>query len=187
MQPVAVGDLQADTRRGLEMRKQRLVPTDTRLFLPAPVALDIMLTADTLRDKLTWSPSTRMLLERFRACMAVCFNYTFFCRVETCVRCLTGDLTVDRPSQQICIFIRKSKGDQRRDIRDKLVLAVTIPANPMLADLQYYYSEQRTTFSPLTTNVLPLPPSGAYHLKKEQPSGMPPQHIPHGWPSHSAR
>jgi hypothetical protein len=54
-----------------------------------------------------------------------------FCRAETCVRCLTGGLTVDKPSQQIYLFIRKSKGDQRRDTRDNLLLAVPIPANPM--------------------------------------------------------
>jgi hypothetical protein len=33
------------------------------------------------------------------------------------------------------MFVRKSKGDKRRDARDKLVLAVPIPANPILADL----------------------------------------------------
>jgi hypothetical protein len=100
LQPVAVGELLADARRGLEIRQQRLVPPDTRLPLPTPVALDILLAADTLRNNLTWLPSTRPLLERFRACLAVCVNYTFFCRAETCFHCLTGDLTVDIPSQK---------------------------------------------------------------------------------------
>jgi hypothetical protein len=53
---------------------------------------------------------------------------------------------VDRPSQQICLFVRKSKGDQRRDTRDKLVLTVSIPANPVLADLVDYYIQQRYAF-----------------------------------------
>jgi hypothetical protein len=110
-QPVAVGELLADARRGLEMLQHRLVPADTRLPLPAPLALDILHAANTLRDGLTWSPATRPLLERFRACLAVCVNYTFFCRVDTGARCQTGDLIVDRPSQQICMFVRKSKGD----------------------------------------------------------------------------
>jgi hypothetical protein len=100
-QPIAVGELLADARRGLEMLQHRLVPADTRLPLPAPVALDILLAANTLRATLTWSPATRTLLGRFRACLAVCVNYTFFCRAETGARCQTGDITVDSPSQQI--------------------------------------------------------------------------------------
>jgi hypothetical protein len=51
--PIVVGDLLADARRGLEMLQHRLVPTDTRLPLPAPVALDILSAANTLRDSLT--------------------------------------------------------------------------------------------------------------------------------------
>jgi hypothetical protein len=109
--PIAVGDLLADARRGLEMLQHRRVPTDTRLPLPAPVALDILMAANTLRDRLTWSPATLHLLECFRACLAVCVKYTFFCRAKTGARCLTGDLNVDRPSQQMYRFVRKSKGD----------------------------------------------------------------------------
>jgi hypothetical protein len=105
-QPIAVGELLVDTRRGLEMLQHRLVPADTRLQLPAPVALDILLAANTLRANLTWSPATRIQQERFRACLAVCVKYTFFCRAETGARCQTGDLTVDIPSQQICLFVR---------------------------------------------------------------------------------
>jgi hypothetical protein len=142
-QPIAVGELLADARRGLEMLQHRLVPADTRLPLLAPVALDILLAATTLRANLTWSPATRTQLERFRACLAECVNYTFFCRAKTGARCQTGDLTVNRPSHQICLFVRKSKGDQRRD---KLVFAVPIVANPILADLLDYYSQNRAAF-----------------------------------------
>jgi hypothetical protein len=53
LQPIAACDLLADARRGLEMLLYRLVTSDTRLPLPAPVALDIMLAANTLRDSLT--------------------------------------------------------------------------------------------------------------------------------------
>jgi hypothetical protein len=80
--PIAVGDLLADARRGLEILQHRLVPADTRLPLPAPVALDILLAASTIRTDLAWSPATWPLLERFRAFLAVCVNYTFFCRAE---------------------------------------------------------------------------------------------------------
>jgi hypothetical protein len=118
--PIAVGDLLADARRGLEMLQHRLVPADTRLPLPALVALDILLAANTLRDSLTWSPANLRVLERFRACLAVCVNYTFFCRAGTGARCLICDFSVDSPSQQICMFVRKSQGDQRRDTREIL-------------------------------------------------------------------
>jgi hypothetical protein len=134
--PIAVGD----------MLQHRLVPSDIRLPLPAPVAIDIMLAADTLRDNLTRSPATLPLIERFRACLAACENCTLFCRAKTSARCLTCDLGVDRPSQQLFWFLRKSKGDQRRDTCDKLVMAVPIPANPVLADLLDYCSTQRTAF-----------------------------------------
>jgi hypothetical protein len=52
LQLIAIGDLLADARRGLEMLQHRLVPADTRLLLPAPVTLDILLAANTLRDSL---------------------------------------------------------------------------------------------------------------------------------------
>jgi hypothetical protein len=136
----------ANARRGLEMLQQRLVPSDTRLPLPTPVALDILMAANTLRENMTWSRASLPLLERFRAFLAVCVNYTFFCRAEKGARYLTGDFNVDRPSQQICLFLRKSKGDQRRDTPDKLVMAVPIPANNMLADLLDYYFAQRAAF-----------------------------------------
>jgi ribosomal protein S27E len=82
------------------MRQQRLVPVDTRLPLPAPVALDILIAADKLRDNLTLPPSTRPLLVRFRPCLAIFVNYTFFCHAEKGVRCLTCNLTFVRPSQK---------------------------------------------------------------------------------------
>ena len=105
-QPIAVGDLLADARRGLEMLQHRLIPATTRLPLPAPVALTILEAADTLHLTLPWTPAAFSQLQRFRACLAVCVNYTFFCRAETGARCQTGDLIVDRPSQQICLYIR---------------------------------------------------------------------------------
>jgi hypothetical protein len=54
-QPMDVGELLADARRGLEMLQHRLVPTASRLPLPAPVALDILKAAAALRDTLTWT------------------------------------------------------------------------------------------------------------------------------------
>jgi hypothetical protein len=78
--------------------------------------------------------------------LAVCVNYIVFCRAETGARCQTGDLIVDRPSQQICLFVRNSKGDQRRASTDKLLFALPIAANPVLADLLDYYTQHRSAF-----------------------------------------
>jgi hypothetical protein len=42
--------------------------------------------------------------------------------------------------------MRKSKGDQRRDTRDKLVFAIPIHANLVPADLLDYYTQHRAAF-----------------------------------------
>jgi hypothetical protein len=167
-QPIAVGELMPDARRGLEMLQHRLVPADTRLPLPALVALDILLAAHTVRDGLAWSPATRSLLERFRACLAVCVNYTFFCCADTGARCQTGNLTVDKPSKQICLFVRKSKGDQRRDTRDKLLFAVPIAANPIMADLLDYYTQHRSAFC--ATHFKRSPPAAFWSFSPDEAS-----------------
>jgi hypothetical protein len=100
-QPIAVGELLTGARRGLEMLQHRIVPTASRLPLPAPVALDILQAAATLRDTLTLTNATLPQLQRFRACVVVCVNYTFFCRAKTGARCQTGNLIVDRPSHEM--------------------------------------------------------------------------------------
>jgi hypothetical protein len=128
------------------MLQHRLVPTASRLPLPAPVALNILPAAAALRDTLSWTTAALPQLQRFRACLAICVNYIFFCRAKTAARCQTGDLIVDRPSQHICLFVRKSKGDQRRDTCDKLVFAIPIDANPVPADLLDYYTQHRAAF-----------------------------------------
>jgi hypothetical protein len=76
-QPIAVGELLADAIRGLEMLQHRLIPAASRLPLPAPVALAILLAADTLRHTLPWTPAALPQLQRFKACLAICVNYTF--------------------------------------------------------------------------------------------------------------
>ena len=55
-------------------------------------------------------------------------------------------MTVDRPSGQIWLFIRKVKGDQRRSATDKPILAIPITANPTLADLLEWYRTQRAAY-----------------------------------------
>jgi hypothetical protein len=113
-QPIAVGELLANARRGIEQQQERLEAADPRLLLPAPLALSLLDAAAELRTHLTWTPPSRHMIDRFRALMVVCTNYAFFCIAESGVRCLNQDMTVDRPSGQIWLFIRKVKGDQRR-------------------------------------------------------------------------
>jgi hypothetical protein len=110
-QPIAVGELLADARRGLEMQQQRLHASDSRLPLPAPLALSLLTAAAKLRTHLHWTPTSRHLIAQFRALLAISTNHAFFCRAESCVRYLTHDLVVDRQSKQIWLFIRKAKGD----------------------------------------------------------------------------
>jgi hypothetical protein len=167
-QPIAVGELLADARRGLEMLQHRLIPATSRLPLPAPVALDILLAADTLRRTRPWTPAALPQLQRFRACLAICVNYTFFCRAETGARCQTGDLIVDIPSQQICLFVRKSKGDRHRDASAKQVIAIHVASNPVLADMLDYYTEHRTAFRKKFYNQ--PPPLAFWSLSPAEPS-----------------
>jgi hypothetical protein len=66
------------------------------------------------------------------------------------------------------MFVRKFKGDQRRDTRDKLLLAVPIPANPILADLLDYYTQQRYAFC--ATYYKRPPPSALWNFSPAETS-----------------
>jgi hypothetical protein len=56
------------------------------------------------------------------------------------------DMTVDRPYRPIWLFIRKAKGDQRRNAADKPIMAMPITANPALVDLMEWYCTQRVAY-----------------------------------------
>jgi hypothetical protein len=55
--------------------------------------------------------------------------------------------------------VRKSKGDQRRANSDKLVIAIPITANPILADLLDYYTQHRVA---LCSKFYNRPPPDAF-------------------------
>jgi hypothetical protein len=55
-------------------------------------------------------------------------------------------VTVEQPSGQIWLFIRKAKGDQRHSAAEKPILAIPIKTNPTLADLLEWYCAQRAAF-----------------------------------------
>jgi hypothetical protein len=63
-----VRELLADTRRGIEMQEQRLVPSDTRLSLPALVALDILHPAAEIRQTMEGAPASLPLSSLFGLC-----------------------------------------------------------------------------------------------------------------------
>eukprot|EP00873_Tetraselmis_striata_P021557 jgi/Tetstr1/441821/TSEL_030037.t1 len=56
-QPVALGEMMADARRGLAIQQERLAEEDVRNALPAPVAADILDAAIELRRTLVWEPA----------------------------------------------------------------------------------------------------------------------------------
>jgi hypothetical protein len=80
------------------MQQQRILAANSRLPLLAPLALALLDAATHLRKHLTWTPPSRHVIARFRVTLAVSTNYAFFYRAESGVRCLTHDMTVDRPS-----------------------------------------------------------------------------------------
>eukprot|EP00873_Tetraselmis_striata_P008601 jgi/Tetstr1/428865/TSEL_018850.t2 len=57
-QPVALGEMVADARRGLAIQQERLAAEDVRVALPAPVAADILNTAIGFRQTLVYWPSS---------------------------------------------------------------------------------------------------------------------------------
>jgi hypothetical protein len=68
----------ADARRGLEMQQHRLQAVDSRLPLPAPLALSLLTAAAKLRTHLLWTLTSRHLIAQFRALLAVCTKLCVF-------------------------------------------------------------------------------------------------------------
>jgi hypothetical protein len=65
-------------------------------------------------------------------------------------------MAVDCPSDHIYLFIRKCKGDQRRDDIDKLVLGVPVAPDPLHADLMERYIDQLDHFCASKFSCPPL-------------------------------
>jgi hypothetical protein len=51
------------------------------------------------------------------------------------VRFLVDDVAVDKTGDNIMLFVRKAKGDQRRTADDKPLLQISISGVPLLVDL----------------------------------------------------
>jgi hypothetical protein len=145
-QPIAIGELLEDARRGLGLQQERLEAADSRLPLKAPLALSLLNAAAELRTHLEWTPPARHPIARFRALLALCMNDAFFCRAEYGVSCLTQDMYVNRPSGKIKLFIQKAEGDERRYAAEKPIMAIPIKTNPTLADMLEWYCAQRAAY-----------------------------------------
>eukprot|EP00873_Tetraselmis_striata_P033139 jgi/Tetstr1/453403/TSEL_040385.t1 len=145
-QPVALGEMVADARRGLAIQQERLAAEDVRVALPAPVAADILNTAIGVRQTLVWEPANIADIRAFRAALATITAYVFLCRAESGISCETGDLVVDRPSGSILLYVRKQKGDQRTRVSAKPLINLPIAAFPNFADLLDWYTVSRDAY-----------------------------------------
>eukprot|EP00873_Tetraselmis_striata_P002893 jgi/Tetstr1/423157/TSEL_013925.t1 len=76
-QLMALGELFADARRGLELQ-QRIAEEDVRVALPAPVVGDILDAAIALRRTLQWRPELIVDIRGFRGALATVTNYRLF-------------------------------------------------------------------------------------------------------------
>eukprot|EP00873_Tetraselmis_striata_P038887 jgi/Tetstr1/459151/TSEL_004598.t1 len=145
-QPIALGEMVADARRGLAIQQERLAAEDVRVALPAPVAADILNTAIGFRQTLVWEPANIADIRAFRAALATITAYVFLCRAESGISCETGDLVVDRPSGSILLYVRKQKGDQRTRVSAKPLINLPIAAVPDFADLLDWYTVNRDAY-----------------------------------------
>jgi hypothetical protein len=62
---IAVGELLADARRGLEMQRHHLVLYDNKLPPHVSVALDILMAAVEIRRSMEWTPASPPLIALF--------------------------------------------------------------------------------------------------------------------------
>lgn len=167
-QPVAMGEMLADARRGLEAQQELIEEEDVRVAMPAPIMHDILTHLQRLRSNTAWTPDNIATLQVIRASLASVTNYLYFCRAETGVTCPTGDVVVDRPSGQILLFVRKSKGDLLRRTTDKPLLQVPIDEHPIVADLLEWYTAERATFC--ATYYMSAPPADHWAITPLEPT-----------------
>lgn len=134
--PAALGPLVSAVRQGLGNSQIDSEPSDTRVPLPAPVALAILEQGERLVDLVDWTasdPSAELLL--LRACVAVVAAYVFFNRGECGALVWTSDLYVD--DDNITLLLRNEKGKKNR--RTKSVRQINARNLPRVAELLRAY------------------------------------------------
>ena len=118
-EPVALGPLVSDVRRGLDNCQFDLKPDTERVPLPAPVALSILELAESLLPRVHWDPSDPNL-RLLRACVASVTAYAYFNRGECAALALCEDLVVDDDFLTLRLRFEKrgkSRRAGRRNIR----------------------------------------------------------------------
>jgi hypothetical protein len=164
--------------------QQRILTPDARLLLPAPLVPTLLHYASNRRRALTWTSDVRHDISKFHAFLTIYVRYDFFCTAASSVRFETKYMIVDRPSGHINLFIRKYKGDQRRNDAEKQVLIILVKADTLLADLFEWYLNRRHHFCdttvdcPLPTHVWSLPPFVANANHSKHPTSGPLRMVP---------
>jgi hypothetical protein len=127
-QLVALGPLLTGARRGLAMQQQPITNPNICVPILAPIVQQMLRFAHRHYLPLTWQPDTLVHIKTFRAILAVCTIYCYFCRAETGVRCHMDDIAVDKTGISILLFVRKAIGDQSRTAADKPLVQLPIGA-----------------------------------------------------------
>jgi uncharacterized membrane protein len=96
-QPIIVGELLADARRGLEIQHHGIF-SDARIAILASLAPSLLARVrHNIAQQATMSANyTRYDIATFCATLVVCVNYALFCIAESGVRCQAYNLNVDR-------------------------------------------------------------------------------------------
>lgn len=152
-EPVALGSLVGDVRKGLRNCQHDLTPKAVRVPLPAPVALSYLRLAEEMAPTLAWEDPACPKLYLFRALVAVVVNYSFFCRGECGVSLLSQDLVVD--VSHITIFQRLSKGRKTIAAHRKPVLQLLVTSLPRVARILTIFSSGRAALAGACSWPLP--------------------------------
>jgi hypothetical protein len=112
-EPMELGPLLTDARRGLAMMRQPIADPDIRIPIPVLVVQQMLQFARQHYRAITWSMHNLIHIKTFRAILAVCNNSYSFCR------CHMDDIAVYTTGGNILLFVRKAKGNQRRSAADK--------------------------------------------------------------------
>jgi hypothetical protein len=71
-EPLALGPLLTDARRGLAMQQHRITDPDIRVRNPTPIVQHMLLFANRHYRALTWQPDNLVHIKTFRAILAAC-------------------------------------------------------------------------------------------------------------------
>jgi hypothetical protein len=136
------------------MHQERLLAADSRLPLPAPLALSLLNASAQFRTHLMWTPPSRHLIARFRALLAVCTNYAFFLQSGIWSPLLNPGYDC-RPTIRTNLDVHPKSERRPATQRDKPILAIRVTANPTLVDLLEWYCTQRAAYCEKFYNTSP--------------------------------